>query len=210
MKYVVSLGGSIINPGEIDARFLKQFVAMIKKRVKSGDRFFIVTGGGALARDYQKAAKRLGPVSADELDLLGIAATHINAELMRSLFETLSGKSVLVFGGTKPGWSTDYVAAQIAARHGVRSIINLSNIDYVYDKDPNKHKNARKLERLSWGDFASMFGREWKPGANLPFDPVAARLAKSKKMRVAVLNGKKLKNLDSFLAGKAFRGTVIE
>ena len=109
----------------------------------------------------------------------------------------------------KQGWSTDYVATRIAKRLKAKVVINLSNIDYVYDKDPNKHKDAEVICDISWKDFRAMVGNEWDPGMSAPFDPVASRLAHHSGIRVGILNGKNMENLDNLLKGKRFLGTVI-
>jgi uridylate kinase len=99
---------------------------------------------------------------------------------------------------------------RIAKTHGVKTVINLSNIDYVYDRDPKKNKNAEKLPKLRWKEFRLMFGKSWNPGANVPFDPVAAKLAEKERIAVVVMNGNNLPNLKKFFSGKHFAGTVID
>jgi len=90
------------------------------------------------------------------------------------------------------------------------TVANLSNIEYVYDKDPNKHKDAKKMEKLTWNEMQNIVGTEWVPGANLPFDPVATKAAADAKLKVVIINGTNLENLNNFLEGKEFKGTVIE
>ena len=89
-------------------------------------------------------------------------------------------------------------------------MINLSNIDYVYDKNPKKFKGAKPLKNISWKDFRKIVGNKWDPGLNLPFDPVASKLAEKLKLKVVVMNGKPLSNLKNLLSGRSFKGTVIE
>lgn len=210
MKYMISLGGSIINPGNIDTGFLREFKLSIMRRVKRGDRFFIVTGGGQVARDYQQAIRGLGRVTAADLDWIGIAATKLNAELLRVLFGRLSGKKIFVFSGTKPGWSTDYIAVRVAKTNKVKRVINLSDVDFVYTADPKKNKTARPMKQMTWQEFLRQFGSKRQPGGHYPFDPVAAAYAKRNKIAVVILNGRKLKNFESYLSGRPFRGTEIK
>src|SRR3989344_5383694 len=208
MNYVISLGGSIINPSKINVSFLAAFRKLILSFSKD-NRFFIVTGGGQPAMDAQAAAKSVTKITPDDLDWTGIAATRVNAELLRSIFGKVAYKRIIldpskkvgglkrinIFSGWKPGWSTDFVAVKIAQSYGIKTVINLSNIDYVYDGDPRKHKNARKFERLTWKEFNKLFSSKWNPGANVPFDPRAARLAQKLDLKVVVMNGLKLGNL---------------
>jgi uridylate kinase len=85
----------------------------------------------------------------------------------------------------------------------------MTNIDYVYDKDPNKYKDAKKITKLSWNNFLDIIGREWTPGKNTPFDPVASKLAQKNNINVVILNGNKINNLNNYLQDKKFKGTII-
>ncbi len=224
--YIISLGGSIIVPnGSIDTKFLKSFNTFIRSRVKNGDRFVIITGGGGVAREYQRAAKGVARLTRDDLDWLGIHATRMNAHLLRTIFRDIarpvickdpsrikstSKYPLIIAAGWKPGWSTDYVATRIAKRLKAAMVVNLSNIDYVYDKDPKKYKTAKKLEEVTWPEFRKIVGNKWDPGLNVPFDPVASRLAHKEGIPVSILNGKDLQNLGRMLDGKAFKGTRVK
>jgi uridylate kinase len=220
---VLSLGGSLINPqSEPNAAYIKQFRQLIAAEVKKGGRFIVVIGGGGPARTYQSALKQLGGTK-DQLDWVGVQATWLNAKLVQLAFGKLaestvvqdpSGsitfkKSVLVAGGWKPGWSTDYDAVYLAKRFGADRVINLSNIDYVYTKDPRKFADAKKIENISWADFLKITGTKWVPGKNVPFDPVAAVLAKKSGLTVAVCNGQDLVNVRSLVQGKVSKGTIV-
>ncbi len=221
--YIISVGGSMIVPDEIDLKFLKAFKQIIESRVKLSEKFLLITGGGQTARQYIQAAKTLGELNPDDLDWLGIHATRLNGHLMRTIFRrhahsriitnphrTESSKeSIMIAAGYRPGWSTDYDAVLLAQKYGATIVINLSNIDYVYDKDPRKFKNAKPYKNVSWKEFRKLVGDKWDPGLSLPFDPVASKLAEKLNMQVIVMNGHKLANLKNFLAGKPFKGTVI-
>jgi uridylate kinase len=83
---ILSVGGSIIIPKTgFDIPFLKKFRAMILDRIKKGDRFILVIGGGATCRQYQDAAKQVVKMSDEELDWLGIHTTIYNAIFVRFL-----------------------------------------------------------------------------------------------------------------------------
>ena len=116
---------------------------------------------------------------------------------------------VIIAAGYKPGWSTDYVAVLLARKYGANVVLNLSNIDYVYNKDPRKFKDAKAYTLLSWPEFRKIVGNKWDPGLNAPFDPVASKLAQKHGLTVIIMNGKNLANLKRFFAGKSFKGTVI-
>lgn len=214
MKYIISLGGSILVPDKIDVKFIKQFVRLITRETKKGSVFHIVVGGGKTCRVYQQAAQAIIDTNfsaeknvATDLDWLGIAATRLNAELLRVVFA--GNKKVKIYSGEKPGASTDRIAVWTAVRNRIYAVANLSNIDFVYTADPRKNKNARRIEKMTWREFEKQFGRKWRPGANYPFDPIAGQAAKKSKLRVAVMNGRKLKNFHAYLRGKKFAGTII-
>ena len=220
---IISLGGSLIFPEHLDKNFLINFKKIIQKYIKKRYRFVIICGGGKLARNFQQAASKVRKLSNEKLDWLGIQATKINAYSLKSIFGGMVNefivtnpnaklkfqKNVIIAAGWKPGWSTDYDAVLLAKNIGIKEIINMSNVDYVYDKDPKKYKDAKKIQKINWKDFMKLINQKWKPGINVPFDPVAAKEAWKSKLRVYVI-GKDLKNLESLLERKRFRGTTIE
>lgn len=222
---VFSLGGSLVHPDEINVVFLKKFKKVIDSFVAKGNTAIIVVGGGKIARRYNEAAKKLNAlVKPVELDWMGIKATKANAELVRIMFNSKAyykvlddptkipskeKKKIYISGGWEPGASSDNVAVHLAKTFGAGSVINLTNIDYVYTKDPKKYKDAQKIELISWKDFRKIVGNTWDPGANLPFDPIASKLADKEGIEVAILNGENLANLEKYLYGKDFKGTII-
>lgn len=221
--FIISLGGSLINPQEVNAIFLKKFKKLILTQIKRGNRFVLITGGGALCRQYQQALKTIGQPSNNELDWLGIYSTRLNARLVQLMFGKLAHptivedpnkkvkfkEKILVAGGWMPGRSTDDDAVRLAKVYNASTVINLSNINYVYTKDPRKFKDAKLIKEISWKNFRKIVGDKWDPGANKPFDPTAARLAEKIKLKVIITNGKNLKNLQNILEEKKFTGTVI-
>ena len=93
---VISLGGSLIAPKEINVAFLKEFRKLILDFVKRGNRVIIVCGGGKICRKYNAAAERVFKgVSDVDLDWLGITATRLNAELLRVVFGNKAHEEVL-------------------------------------------------------------------------------------------------------------------
>jgi uridylate kinase len=220
---ILSLGGSIIAPKEgIDVAFLKRFSALILARARRGERFIVVCGGGSTARAYMNAAGAARKINSEEADWLGIAATVLNAKLVQTVFgkpafgvvtdprvKVPARAKIIIAAGWKPGCSTDYDAVLLAKRFGADTLINFSNITFVYDKDPRKHKDAKPLEWLSWKEFRKMFGSKWSPGLSAPFDPIAARAAQKLGLKVIVADGRDLPNLRGILNGSRFKGTVI-
>ncbi|MBI4181825.1 MAG: UMP kinase [Candidatus Aenigmarchaeota archaeon] len=219
---VLSLGGSLIAPAGIDIAFLARLRTLLLAQVRQGKRFLVVCGGGATARSYQQAAHRLADVPAEELDLIGIQATRLNAHLLRAGLGSLAhpailassqrvktDKPVVVAAGWKPGNSTDYVAVALAKAYKCKSLLNLTNVDYVCTRDPNRYPDAAPLKDLTWKGYHDLFGLAWKPGMHAPFDPAAAALARSARLPVIILNGTNIPNLEKCLDGKPFEGTTI-
>lgn len=218
---IISLGGSLVAPDEIDIEFLKAFKNALKKYLNNR-RFFIFVGGGKIARNYQKALLEFGADN-KERDLTGIDVSRLNARVVKQMFGDLTfseiivnpakkvstKKDIIVGAGWKPGWSTDYCTVAFAKNMGIKTIINLTNIDYVYDRNPLKYSSAKPFKEINWKDFRKIVGSKWTPGLSVPFDPRASRDAEILKIKVIIINGKKLERLENFLNNKPFIGTII-
>jgi uridylate kinase len=223
---IISLGGSLIVPEEIDCAFVKDFKQVIEEKITEGYRFIIITGGGKICRKYQQAASEITDIDNEDKDWLGIHATRMNAHFMRTIFRKhahptitknpydLEGflkakEPILIASGYRPGNSTDYIAVLLARQFGSKKIANLSNIDYVCDKDPRTNPDAKQIKNVSWPEFQSIVGDKWDPGANVPFDPIASKMAAQEGMEVVIMNGKNIENFKKYLNGEDFKGTVI-
>src|SRR3989344_2787899 len=227
---IISLGGSLVAPNDIDVGFLKNFRHSIIKYLNPNPstplrarRFFIFVGGGKVCRNYQNALLEFGADNKDR-DWIGINVSRLNAEVVKQSFDKFcfdnvitdptkkvnSRRDLAIFAGWKPGWSTDYCSVMLAKNMGIKTIINLTNIDYVYDKDPNKFPNAKALKEINWKDFRKLVGSKWTPGLSVPFDPRASRDAEILKIKVIMINGKHLDRLENFLNNKPFVGTTIQ
>ena len=90
---VISLGGSVVAPGEIDAVFLKSFKKMITKYLDKY-RFFIFVGGGKVCRNYQKALLEFGADVRDR-DMIGIDISRLNARVLLQVFESVAYSEVI-------------------------------------------------------------------------------------------------------------------
>ncbi len=221
---VISLGGSLIIPDEIDTNFLKGFKEIIVNHIKKGRKFVIITGGGKVCRRYNDALLSVRKVEKKDLDWMGIHATRLNAHLVRLTFgeeysknEIITGdnmdfeftKPIVFGGGLHSGQSSDAVAVEVAKKVGAKKVINLSNTDYVYDSDPKKNSNAKKIEKVTWAEYRKLIPEEWDPGLNSPFDPIASKMAEEEGITVVTMNGKRLDNLEKCLDGEEFMGTTI-
>lgn len=223
---ILALGGSVVHPKEgIDVSLLRRFRALVEKHLRRGTKFVLVIGGGALCREFLAAARAVRPLSNTEQDWLGIHTTWPNAELVRLVFGKYAAPklitsetavpsrlkySVTVSGGWRPGWSTDYVAVRVANILGSKAALIAGKPAFVYDKDPDKFKDAKPQKEMTWAKYRKIIPKTWQAGSHAPVDPMAAALAAKKDLTCVVLDGKNLKNLDSLLSGKNFQGTVIK
>ena len=53
-------------------------------------------------------------------------------------------------------------------------------------------------------------GSKWSPELNLPFDPIATKLAKKLGLTVIVTNGNNFENINNIITGDKFIGTIIQ
>ena len=117
---------------------------------------------------------------------------------------------MVVAAGWKPGWSTDYDAVLLCEDYGIKTVINLTNVDQIYDKDPKKFPDAKPIDRISWKELTGIVGDEWIPGMNSPFDPIAAKKATELGIKVVILNGNNFGNIEKYFRGEEYLGTTIE
>lgn len=205
MKVVVSVGGSRLFKGaELDVKFLEELKGFLRKRE---EKFYLVVGGGWVARKFQGYGRKLG-LEDVQLDLVGIAATRLNAELVRNFLgvktpvltsplDVRHKERILVFCGWKPGFSTDYVAVRLAREVGSDKVINICRVGCI-------RKGRRKVKEISWSEVRKMAGK-WKPGLNFPVDPIACEHGKGLRFYLV----REVKDLENVLDGKPFKGTLI-
>lgn len=223
---IISLGGSIIAPDKVDTAFLRQLNEALRTYLieDRSRKIILVCGGGSPARVYQQAMREIREdVDSEELDWLGIRATHINGQLVKAMLSEFCTDNlitdptghinfrgqVLVAAGWKPGFSTDNDAVILAERFEGRLIINLSNTAKVYTDDPKKNPDAKPLDSISWADYRTMVGNQWAPGKSTPFDPIASKRAEKMHMKVVCADGRNIRNTMDILYGRPFLGTVI-
>lgn len=228
-RVALVMGGSILAPAEPDTAFLGQ----VAERLAAWSRkvqVFVVVGGGHPARRAIEAARACG-VAEGDLDRIGIQATRLNAQALACILRKKGANAnleipvttaqalrlatqhdVVVMGGTVPGHSTDYVAVELAVEGKCERFVNATNVDGVYTRDPNKHKDAKFKPEL---DFEELLGiieeREWSTaGAAGVLDGPSTVLVASKGVPTCIVNGRDLDNLGNAVLGQAFRGTRIK
>lgn len=219
--YVISVGGSLIVPDKVDYDFLvnlRNTVNKLKKRYK----IVIVTGGGKTARNYIEPLKRAG-FSNEIQCLVGIKTTKLNAMLVSNFLKAnkllpdsikeiknlLRRYNLVVCGsiGFHPNMTSDGDSADIA-RHLKAELINMTNVDGLFTKDPRKFKNARFIPEISFRDFLKIANKiKFKAGQHFVLDKSAAVIIDKYKIKTVILKG--FSNLEKCVNGEGFKGTVI-
>ena len=210
MRVVISIGGSILYPNDFDYRLALE----IKKILKKKDKYKIVAGGGKLARDL---IFQLNFLNEEDKHRIGIMATNINAFVLSKIlnfkFLDINPKLIglknfnTVSGGYKPGWSTDVDAAIIAKYWKADLFLNMTNVKYVYDKDPRKYKDAKPFKEISFDELIKIQGHKYSPGMHYVLDPRAVKILKKSKTRTYIFSG--IENLRKIIEGKEFIGTKV-
>ena len=223
-KVVVSLGGSVLVPGDDDARYLGDLAALfrdVSRRVK----LFVVTGGGRIARYYIETGRALG-IGERTLDEFGIAVTRLNARLLAAALNGRANREpaktyaeaaalgrrhpIVIMAGTRPGHTTDRVSASLARFVHAARIVNATSVAGVYTTDPRKDPNARLLERMTFRELIDLAGKgHAAAGPSIVFDPVAARVVARDRTPLSVVAGRDLRALRSAILGEPFRGTLV-
>ena len=219
---VISLGGSVLLSDDLDIAFFKKLTNLLKQLSKQY-KIYIIVGGGKTARTYIQLGRKL---NFDEkiLDQFGIDITRVNARFLTNLIEISNAeipnstdeaikidKPIIVMGGTTPGHSTDMVGAELAEKVSALKFIIATNVDGVYDKDPNIYSNAKQIKEISIDKLIKDYGTEWSTaGKNLVIDGPALQIIKRAKIPTFVLNGKKLEELEKAIHNQLFNGTTIK
>lgn len=164
-------------PFGIDFEVLSSLARQIKDIHNMGVDVCLVVGGGNIFRGAKEAAKGMNRNTADQV---GMMATIMNAVFLqdalvkegveavvmsglqvpevcdayvyREAVKYLNQSKVIIFaGGTgSPYFTTDTAAALRAAEMGCDAILKSTQVDGVYDADPNKNPNARRYDVVSF------------------------------------------------------------
>jgi len=220
---VVSLGGSILIP-TLSGNRISTYVPVLRA-IAERRRLFVVVGGGGAARDYIEAARKLG-VDEGTSDEIGILVTRLNATLLiaalgdaaypkvaeshaeaKKFAET---NKIVVMGGITPGQTTDAVAAVLAERVRASVFINATSVNGIYDKDPKKHKGAKRFETLTPPQLLEIVSQiGLGAGSNNVLDIIAARIVERSHIPLVVLDGTEPENLSDAILKGTFTGTVV-
>jgi uridylate kinase len=223
MRIVIRIGGSVIaNP--INIELLGRYADITKQIKAEGHEVAVILGGGALARQFIGYGKELG-LDVPAQDEVAISCSRLFAQLFLKRLGSLAcsrvatsldeaeqcmhdGK-ILVMGGLMPGNTTDTVATLVAERVHADLVVKNSDQDGVYNKDPRKHSDAVKLDKLSFDELAKVFEQnEHKAGIHQIIDPEAVKVLRRCHIKTIVVSGFKPANMLAALKGENV-GTVI-
>jgi uridylate kinase len=220
MRITLCLGGSILVPDRPDASVYAKAAEVIR-RLREKHEVLVVTGGGAVARDYIEVADKLG-VSEIGRHQLGIRVTRLNADLLalalgskgheedvgKAVVSSLRGE-VPVMGGTTPGQTTDAVAAMLAQMSQSDLLVFFSDVDGVYTADPKRDPTAKKLDKIKAEELVKLVDVAVVPGMRMIIDPVAARLILRHRIKTLFLGKKELERLPEIVEGGKHSGTEV-
>ncbi|MEM2444890.1 MAG: UMP kinase [Sulfolobales archaeon] len=222
MKIVLKLTGKLFDVENIE--ILKVYSKIISRRYELGDRFIIVCGGGAAARQYISVMRALG-INEGWSDIIGIEVSRINALLLNALLGDIaynhvptnidefliawsSGK-IVTLGGLQPGQSTNAVAMIVAELINADLVINATDVDGVYDKDPKKYSDARLLSTITISDLKAIIKGNTIAGSYELFDQLALTIAERSKIKLYFINAFQSRNIINLLEGSKFIGTEV-
>jgi uridylate kinase len=143
------------------------------------------------------------------LKMLGEAGCCKVALTLEDAAKCLSEGKVALMGGLKPGITTDAVAALVAEHVNADLLVKGTDLEGVFDKDPRKHADAVKLDRLSLEELARVCDeKSHRAGMHQIIDPEAIKVLKRHHVKLVVVNGFKPENIIAAVNGKKV-GTMI-
>ena len=212
-RIVIKLSGKIF--GMDNTKVLKDYAEFLVKINKTCQPI-VVAGGGNIARHYISHARSSG---ADEstLDELGIEISRLNAKLLiyalknkayshppttlQEVRHAVDDGLIVVTGGLHPGQSTNGTAALIAEKIQAEQFLNATDVDGVYDKDPNKFKNAKKFRRIDLKNLKNMLVHEDSVAGGYDLmDIVALKIIERSKIKTRILKATP-KNIENAIKG---------
>jgi uridylate kinase len=212
-RIVIKLSGRIFSMDNV--KMLKDYASFLVKISKICQPI-VIAGGGNIARHYITHARSSG---ADEstLDELGIEISRLNAKLLiyalknkayshppttlQEVRHAVDDGLIVVTGGLHPGQSTNGTAALIAEKIDAEQFLNATDVDGVYDKDPNKFKNAKKFKRIELKNLKNMLVHEDSiAGGYDLMDIVALKIIERSKIKTRILKAD-IKTLEKAIKG---------
>lgn len=220
-KLLIKISGKIINPDS--PHIVKAYADILTDLYRQGYRIIVVVGGGRYARSYINCAKTIGLNNA-QADILGIEIARANALLLaialgdesytpipRNIDEVQkawSTNKIVVLGGLQPGQSTAGTAAIIAETLNIKTILYATDIEGIYDKDPKKYTNAKKMDRVTIEQLRNIISQRYEAGGYELLDQIALQIIERSCISIIVFNGTNPLNIYKALEDNI--GTKVE
>lgn len=220
-RIVIKLSGRVF--GMDNVKLLKDYASFLVKISKICQPV-VIAGGGNIARHYISHARSSG---ADEstLDELGIEISRLNAKLLiyalknkayshppttlQQVRHAVDDGLIVVTGGLHPGQSTNGTAALIAEKIQAEQFLNATDVDGVYDMDPNKFKKAKKFKRIELKNLRNMLVHEDSVAGGYDLmDIVALKIIERSKIKTRILNADP-KNIEKAIKGENVGTEII-
>lgn len=207
VEKVFAVSGSVIT-GNLEK------LGDIAQALENDEQILVVTGAGGL-KEYIYASGEYG--NQGEQDLVGIAATRLNARTLMTAMEAYpdvpetaeeirvaasTGMDV-VMGGLTPGHSTDAVAA-IAAEILDADLYIATSIDGVYDRDP-EDEDANYLEKVTVEDLKDIISGNNEAGKHELIDSTALEIIERSSISTKVFEA----SLDNLENPESCKGSEI-
>ncbi|MFX1510044.1 MAG: UMP kinase [Promethearchaeota archaeon] len=213
MKCVIKIGGSLLfdTDQKLDLNQFKEYAQIISQLKNEGHDLALIVGGGVLAKKLVEKGKRLG-ANRDALDQLGIAATWVCAQLMiaalgdiahstpimteEQLVQLIGTDELVVLGGLQPRQSTNAVAARVAEILEAKILVNVTDVDGVYELDPKQSPDAKLITELTINDLREIVSSLTnEPGSYPLFDQRALDIIERGGIELWFVNGKPPQNI---------------
>lgn len=221
-RIVIKLSGSIFGQ-DTNESLIGEYAEMLLS-INNEIQPIVISGGGKIARHYINLARSLGSDEAN-LDIMGIDVSRLNAKLLQTALQekaypkipkTLeevamaaeSGR-IVVTGGLHPGQSTNATSALIAEIVKASKFLNATDVDGIYDSDPNLNKDARLLKKVTIEECMRILeSKSFIAGTYDLMDIVALKVIERSKIPTRILRSETV-NIKNAVENKTYVGTEI-
>lgn len=229
---VIKLGGSLFFNKDftINSEMIQQFSNIIRKE-GNYDTIVVICGGGSIARAYINVLRNFNKNEAF-CDTIGIDLSRINSKLIiaslgniaypivpidiKELSQAVLFNKIVVMGGLQPGQSTTSVALEVAELIESETLVILTNVEGIYDKDPNIHRDAKLFNQINYDQLQELIinqssTKQALAGEYRIFDLVSLQILRRSKIKVFIISGKDLNEFRKFWNGDTkILGTTIK
>jgi uridylate kinase len=230
-RVLIKLSGDALSGSQgygIDKDEIKRFGNEITNAYKAGMQIGVVVGGGNILRGAEASASGADRVAADHMGMLatvinglaikdnleqqGLKVVVMSSIAMQGVCDSfsrneaekyLSSGIICVFvGGTgNPFFTTDSAAALRAIEIGADVLYKATKVNGIYDKDPKKHDDAIRYDKIS---YSEVIEKQLKV-----MDTAAIALSMENKLPIVVFDFTKSNQLSTILDGNETNGTLV-